>query len=154
MFAPLNFSIGEAEARSMAEKALDDFGLSEYEKRDIEELSGGEKQRLMLASVFVMDPKLIILDEAFSFLDLRSKALLSSMIEKRKREGKGIISVTHDTGIAALSDRIILLKNGRVAADGKTEEILSDVPLLLSADVRVRDEDMFAYLTGGVDDKA
>lgn len=154
MFTPLNFLSDEKAARTMAEESLKDFNLSGYEERCVDELSGGEKQRLMLASIFVMDPEIIILDEAFTFLDQASRDLLSDLILKKKEEGKGIISVTHDAKIAGSAERIILMKDGTILKDGRSDDILSDVPLLISADVRPRDEDLFLFfLRGGVHDR-
>ena len=149
MFSPLNFGFSKDEARAMALSALSEFGLDGYDNALLKELSGGEKQRLMLASVFVMESEIIILDEAFSFLDMPSKALLTSAIGKRKRKGAGIISVTHDAEVASSSDRLVLLENGRVRAEGRSEELLKDVELLISSDIRVRDEDLFNYVMSG-----
>lgn len=149
MFSPLNFGFSKDEARTMALSSLSEFGLDGYDNALLKELSGGEKQRLMLASVFVMESEIIILDEAFSFLDVPSKALLTSAIEKRKRKGAGIISVTHDAEVASASDRLVLLENGRVRAEGRSEELLKDVELLISSDIRARDEDLFNYVMSG-----
>ena len=150
MFAPLNFNTPKDVAYGRALSALKAFNLSEYENASIGALSGGEKQRLMLASVFVLDPEIIILDEAFAFLDSTSKALLTSALEEeKKRKGVGVISVTHDAESASFSDRIILLKEGRIIKDDKTADVLKDVPLLISSDVRPLSSDFFDFLMGG-----
>ncbi len=144
MFSLLNFSVAESDARERARMALDEFDLSGYEERDISTLSGGEKQRLMLSSVFALEPDVIILDEAYAFLDSDAKESLNALLERKKSEGKTIISVTHDAYVSALSERIILLREGTVAADARADEILSDIPLLLSASVTPRLEDLYA----------
>lgn len=149
MFAPLNFNIPKDVAYGRALSALKVFNLSGYENASIGALSGGEKQRLMLASVFVLDPEIIILDEAFAFLDSTSKALLTSALEEKKRKGVGVISVTHDAESASFSDRIILLKEGRIIKDDKTADVLKNVPLLISSDVRPLSSDLFDFLMGG-----
>lgn len=148
MFAPLNFNIPKDVAYGRALSALKVFNLSEYENASIGALSGGEKQRLMLASVFVLDPEIIILDEAFAFLDSTSKALLTSALEEKKMKGVGVISVTHDAESASFSDRIILLKEGRIIKDDKTADVLKNVPLLISSDVRPLASDFFDFLMG------
>ncbi len=154
MFAPLNFNTPKDEAYERAISTLGLFNLSEYEAFELKKLSGGEKQRLMLASVFVTDPDIIILDEAFAFLDRTSRELLNSILEEKRRKGKGIISVTHDAKVASSSDRIILLKDGRVIKEGKSDAVLSDVPLLISSDVRPLDSTFYSFMTGGENDRA
>lgn len=154
MFAPLNFNTPKDEAYERAISTLGLFNLSEYEAFELKKLSGGEKQRLMLASVFVTDPDIIILDEAFAFLDRTSRELLASILEEKRRKGKGIISVTHDAKVASSSDRIILLKDGRVIKEGKSDAVLSDVPLLISSDVRPLDSTFNSFMTGGENDRA
>ena len=154
MFAPLNFNMPKDEAYERAISALELFNLSEYESSELRKLSGGEKQRLMLASVFVTDPDIIILDEAFAFLDRISRELLASILEEKRRKGKGIISVTHDAKAASSSDRIILLKDGRMIKEGKSNAVLSDVPLLISSDVRPLDSTFYSFMTGGENDRA
>lgn len=154
MFAPLNFNTPKDEAYERAISALELFNLSEYEAFELKKLSGGEKQRLMLASVFVTDPDIIILDEAFAFLDRISRELLASILEEKRRKGKGIISVTHDAKVASSSDRIILLKDGRMIKEGKSDAVLSDVPLLISSDVRPLDSTFYSFMTGGENDRA
>ncbi len=154
MFAPLNFNTPKDEAYERAISALELFNLSEYEAFELKKLSGGEKQRLMLASVFVTDPDIIILDEAFAFLDRISRELLASILEEKRRKGKGIISVTHDAKAASSSDRIILLKDGRMIKEGKSNAVLSDVPLLISSDVRPLDSTFYSFMTGGENDRA
>lgn len=154
MFAPLNFNTPKDEAYERAISTLGLFNLSEYESSELRKLSGGEKQRLMLASVFVTDPDIIILDEAFAFLDRTSRELLASILEEKRRKGKGIISVTHDAKVASSSDRIILLKDGRVIKEGKSDAVLSDVPLLISSDVRPLDSTFYSFMTGGENDRA
>ena len=154
MFAPLNFNTPKDEAYERAISALELFNLSEYEAFELKKLSEGEKQRLMLASVFVTDPDIIILDEAFAFLDRISRELLASILEEKRRKGKGIISVTHDAKAASSSDRIILLKDGRMIKEGKSNAVLSDVPLLISSDVRPLDSTFYSFMTGGENDRA
>ena len=154
MFAPLNFNTPKDEAYERAISALELFNLSEYEAFELKKLSEGEKQRLMLASVFVTDPDIIILDEAFAFLDRISRELLASILEEKRRKGKGIISVTHDAKAASSSDRIILLKDGRMIKEGKSNAVLSDVPLLISSDVRPLESTFYSFMTGGENDRA
>ena len=143
MFSSLNFGIPYEEAKAKALRSLERFGLSGYGKRAVKDLSGGEKQRLALSALFSSDPEIIILDEAFSYLDRKARILLECAINEEKNRGKGIISVTHSAEIASLSDRILLLSGGRIIKDGKSPDVLKDIRLLEKCSIRAREEDIF-----------
>jgi len=99
-----------------------------YEPRSPHHLSEGEKKRIAIATVLSMNPEILVFDEPTSDLDPRSKW---SLIELLKGLPMTKIIAAHDLEIVkALCQRTILLDEGRVMADGPTEGILSDVPLL------------------------
>lgn len=95
------------------------------------QLSGGQKQRVAVASVLAMEPKLVILDEAASMLDERSKRELLDLLREMKASGRyTLLSVTHDTEEMLASDRLLLLANGTIAADGRPRALLQHDDLL------------------------
>ncbi|MBW2097028.1 MAG: ABC transporter ATP-binding protein [Deltaproteobacteria bacterium] len=99
----------------------------ELADRPINQLSGGEKQRVLLARALSQEPRLILLDEPTSFLDLRFKKeifeLLSSL---KKNRGLSLMIVSHDIDLSArYCDRIVLLDRGRVFAEGTPGEVLT-----------------------------
>jgi energy-coupling factor transporter ATP-binding protein EcfA2 len=124
----LGFSRGEIELR-IAEM-LKRFKLSEYKDKYPRSLSGGEKQRVALASVLVTNPKVLILDEPTRGMDYRLKSELMRFLNEYRAEGNTVILITHDVEIVAeYADRIILLSEGRVIVDGEKHQVLSQALL-------------------------
>ena len=102
---------------------MDEFGISQYKYSYPLDLSGGEKQRVAIASVLVGDPDILILDEPTRGLDYPIKMKLINYLRKRN---KTVIMVTHDVETAAqFSNRVILLSEGKVVTDGYRREVLS-----------------------------
>ena len=97
-----------------------------YLKKEPHNLSGGQKQRVAIAGILAMDTDIIIFDEATSMLDPQGRDNVLNYIEELNKEGKTIITITHDMKEAVHSDKIIVLKEGKVLAAGKTEDILND----------------------------
>lgn len=93
-------------------------------KKNISELSGGEKQIVSLATVLVTSPKIIILDEAFSMLDGESHKLLLTILKKINQEKKiTILNITHDMNDTIYSDKIIVLDKGNIVINGKKDDV-------------------------------
>jgi cobalt/nickel transport system ATP-binding protein len=99
-------------------------------------LSGGEKKRVALASVIVLDPDVLLLDEPTSSLDPRSQSELIDLIQNWKSAAKTIISATHQLEIVEdIANRVAVLEEGAVTALGTAREILTDFDLLLRANL-------------------
>jgi len=127
-FGPINMGLTEEEVRQRVTQALSWVGMVGYEPRSPHHLSEGEKKRIAIATVLSMNPEILVFDEPTSDLDPRSKW---SLIELLKGLPMTKIIAAHDLEIVkALCQRTLLLDEGRVIADGPTEGILSDVPLL------------------------
>ena len=106
-------------------RALEKVNLAGYEERAVTTLSGGEQQRVALARAIVTGPRVLLLDEPLSALDLKLRKGLQAELRRLQRElGMTFIFVTHDQGEAlAMSDRIAVLNRGRVEQVGAPEEI-------------------------------
>lgn len=98
------------------------------------QLSGGQQRMVALASVLVMQPEVLILDEPTAGLDATARARIRETIQSVKASDHTIIVISHDMDfVASLVDRVVILGNGRIAGDGPASEILSDRALLSRA---------------------
>jgi cobalt/nickel transport system ATP-binding protein len=127
-FGPMNMMLTEDEVRQRVSQALHWVGMTGYESRSSHHLSRGEKKRIAIATVLSMNPEILVLDEPTSDLDPRTKWALVDLLEELPMTK---IITSHDLEVVrALCQRTILLDKGRVVADGSTDSIMYDVPLL------------------------
>jgi len=135
-FAPLQLGWSEEKVRAKVEETLDFMRLSPLRDRPPYHLSGGEKKRVALASVLVLDPEVLLLDEPTSTLDPRSQSQVIDLIQQWKGSSKTVLCATHQLEIVEdIADRIFVLEDGRVAATGTPAEILANHELLLRANL-------------------
>ncbi|MFH0373270.1 energy-coupling factor transporter ATPase [Streptococcus sp. A22] len=110
-----NQGIPLAEMRQRVQETLELVGMADFKIREPARLSGGQKQRVAIAGVVALRPKIIILDEATSMLDPEGRLDLIQIVKDIKdQHGMTVISITHDLDEVALSDRVIVMKNGQV----------------------------------------
>ncbi len=129
-FAAKHSNLTEYDIGLKIESTLKKFNLFEIKDQYPRSLSGGEKQRVALASVIVREPKILVLDEPTRGMEYGLKKELMDFLNDYRREGNTIILVTHDIEtVAEHADRVILLSEGKVIADGITREVLSDALL-------------------------
>jgi iron complex transport system ATP-binding protein len=120
-----------AEDRHWVHKALTQTQLEDFCDRPVEALSGGERQRAFLALALAQDPKILLLDEPTTYLDLcHQLELLELLKHLNQQQGLTIITVLHDINLAArYSDRLTLLKEGRLYATGTPTKVLTSQTL-------------------------
>jgi cobalt/nickel transport system ATP-binding protein len=136
-FGPLQMNDPpEAVSRGVTE-AMQTFGLRGLAGRPPFALSGGEKKKVALASVMVMDPQVLLLDEPTAGLDPRSSRTLVDLILEAQEQGKTVITATNDLHIVPeIATRILVFgEDRRILASGPPEEILTNRPILLSANL-------------------
>ncbi|WKC85538.1 ABC transporter ATP-binding protein [Borreliella lusitaniae] len=116
--------------------ALSLIGMPKYAYRNINELSGGQKQRVAIARAIVMEPKLLLLDEPLSALDLKMRQEMQKELKKIQRQlGITFIYVTHDQEEAlTMSDRIVVMNEGIILQVGTPEEIYNEPKTKFVAD--------------------
>lgn len=124
-FGPENVGVAREEIIERVDWALKTVGMSEYRSRTASKLSGGQKQRIAIAGVLAMRPDILILDESTSMLDPNGRAEVMDIVQKLNDDGITIINITHNMEEAALADRIIVLKKGRIAIEGTPKEVFS-----------------------------
>lgn len=113
------------EQENLAKEYLEIVGLDGYEKNSVQELSGGQQQRVALARALVIHPKLLLLDEPFSNLDAKLKISMREELKQLQKNLKiSMIFVTHDQEEAlSISDKIVVMNNGKIEQIGTPEEI-------------------------------
>jgi len=135
-FAPLQLQWPKDKLAARVTETLKLMGISHLRERPPYRLSGGEKKRVALASVIVLDPEVLLLDEPTATLDPRSQSQVIDLIQEWKSSAKTVISATHQLEIVEdIADRIFVLEDGRVAASGTPAEILGNQELLLRANL-------------------
>jgi iron complex transport system ATP-binding protein len=113
--------------------------ISHLESRLINELSGGEQQMVVLARALAQQPKVLLLDEPTSHLDLSNKGKLLRMLRLLAKKQVTIVFSTHDPNMAAMiADHVVLLKNGAVLDAGDTADILTAEKLTWTYDTKVK----------------
>lgn len=101
------------------------------------QLSGGQKQRVAVASILAMEPDIVVLDEATSMLDEKSKSEMLDMFREMKASGRyTIISVTHDTEEMLAADRMLALVDGTIAAEGTPQRLLAQEELMSACGIQ------------------
>ncbi|TCU66437.1 iron complex transport system ATP-binding protein [Tissierella praeacuta] len=107
----------------IASLSLENVGMKDYENRSYTSLSGGEKQRIMLARAIAQEPKLLILDEPTNHLDIRFQLQILSIVKKL---GINVLAALHDLTLASqFCDYIYILKDGEIDSQGKPDEVLT-----------------------------
>lgn len=109
--------ISQKERKERAEMALEKVGLADRMKHMPNELSGGQKQRVAIARAIVNEPELILADEPTGALDSKTSGSIMEQFTKLNEEGTTVVLVTHEEEIAAYTNRIVVVRDGRLAQD-------------------------------------
>ena len=122
-----NLSVPREEANNKIEQVIELLNLQKIRNQNPYDLSGGQKQMVALASVIVLDPELIILDEPTSQLDPSSTLAVYDIVKNLKEQGKTIIIVDHKVDLLAqICDEIDVIQDGQLALKGETHHVFSD----------------------------
>lgn len=134
-FGPENLGVEPSEIIKRVDESLAAVGMSEYKNSTASRLSGGQKQRVAIAGVLAMKPEIMILDEATSMLDPDGREEVMSVVKKMNDGGITIINITHDMSEVALSQRVIVLKEGEIIFDGKPNALFDSPEILKRANL-------------------
>ncbi|MCH4053233.1 MAG: energy-coupling factor ABC transporter ATP-binding protein [Atopobiaceae bacterium] len=129
-FGPCNLGLDPAEVRRRVATSLEACGLSGYELRRTDALSGGEQQRLAFAGIVAMGTRYLVADEVTSFLDGPSRAEVRELLVDMAQAGRGVLFVTHEAADVICADRVVLVEDGLVGWAGGVDELLSRADLL------------------------
>ncbi len=132
-FGPENLGVAAPAIRQRVDQALKQVGMYEYREHAPHLLSGGQKQRVAIAGVIAMEPKCIVLDEPTAMLDPKGRREVMDTILRLNQEKEiTVVLITHHMDEAARAQRVVVLNEGIVAADGTPQEVFSQVEKLHS----------------------
>lgn len=121
------FDMESAHDRAIADRAMQITQTTHLAHRLIHTLSGGEQQRVVIARALTQEPRILLLDEPTSNLDIKHQMSVLSMVQSLAQDSQlGVIAAIHDLGLAArFCTRLVMMTRGRIAADGAPEEVLT-----------------------------
>ena len=129
-FGPIHMGVPAGELHDRVERALASVGMSGMERRVPHHLSLGQRKRISLATVLAMDPSILVFDEPTAGLDPRGRRELMRLMAGRPET---LLVSTHDMAmVAEVFERVVLIDDGRIVADGPSGSVLADEPLLLA----------------------
>jgi cobalt/nickel transport system ATP-binding protein len=135
-YGPLQLQWSREDVLRRVEETLSFMSISRLRDRPPYRLSGGEKKRVALASVLVLDPEVLLLDEPTATLDPKSQSQVVDLMQQWKGTAKTVITATNQLEIVEdIADRVYVLEAGTVIAEGTPQEILSKADLLLRANL-------------------
>ena len=130
-FAPENLGVPPEEIRRRVDEALKQVDMYDFRMHAPHLLSGGQKQRVAIAGVIAMQPRIIVLDEPTAMLDPQGRAEVIGTITKLCREnGMTVVLITHHMDECVGADRLIVMSNGHIVADGTPKDVFADVALM------------------------
>lgn len=137
-FAPENLGVPSAEIRKRVDEALNCVGMYEFRLHAPHLLSGGQKQRVAIAGVLAMQPECIVLDEPTAMLDPIGRREVLEAVERLRRErGMTVVLITHHMSECIGADRLIVMSDGCVIADGTPKAVFSRVEEMKAASLTV-----------------
>lgn len=149
-FGPENLGIEPDEIRKRVDEALKTVDMYEYRDHAPYKLSGGQKQRVAIAGILAMQPECIVLDEPTAMLDPNGRSeVMSTLIKLNKEKNMTVVLITHYMEEAVLSDRVVVMDDGRVLTQGTPEEVFSQVELLKKHRLDVPQATELAYKLRG-----
>ena len=145
-FAPENLGVPTDEIRKRVDNALKLVDMYDYRMHAPHLLSGGQKQRVAIAGVIAMEPRIIVLDEPTAMLDPRGRREVIETVTKLCREnGLTVVLITHHMDECVGADRLVVMSNGNIIADGKPAEVFSQVELMHSEGLDVPETTRLMY---------
>ncbi|MCU1394462.1 MAG: Sulfate-transporting ATPase [Ilumatobacteraceae bacterium] len=136
-FGPLNLGMTNAEVTTRVDDTLVMLGIADLADRAPYQLSGGQKKRVAIASVLVMNPEVLLFDEPTAGLDPRTQQWLIELIVELNHAGKTIVLATHDLDtLEVLADRcVVFSEENRIVRSGSPDDVLADRDLLLTVNL-------------------
>lgn len=146
-FGPENLGVPPAEIRKRVDEALKAVDMYDYRLHETHRLSGGQKQRVAIAGMLAMQPEGIVLDEPTAMLDPKGRQEVMRIVRRLNREkGMTVVFITHFMEEAVCADRVVIVNDGGIAADGSPEDVFTDRALLARCGLDVPEAAEIAHL--------
>ncbi|MEE1273457.1 MAG: energy-coupling factor transporter ATPase [Olegusella sp.] len=136
LFGLENFGVPHDQIEARLQEALDTVGIADLREREIATLSGGQKQKVAIAAILALKPRVLVLDEPTAALDPAASRLVFDTLREVRREGVAVVAI--EQKVALLSeycDRVLVMSRGRVVLDGTPQEVFSHADQLRSIGV-------------------
>lgn len=153
-FGPMNLGLEYDEVERRIHESLEMVGMSGFEQKTPHHLSGGQQKRVAIAGIIAMKPEIMILDEPTAGLDPEGVDKVLNILNNLNKEGMSIVISSHDIEMVnQFADRIFVLYNGEIIAEGNTHQIFSDKELLKKAHLKapVTTEILYKLKENGLD---
>ena len=139
MFGPINFGVSEEEAKQRTRHALKQVGLDDsYLEKSPFDLSGGQKRRVAIAGILVMQPEVLVLDEPTAGLDPKGAREMMELFQTLHQQGTTILLVTHDMNhVLNYCDHAVVMNKGKILKSGTVNDIFSEVDILSSLSIEL-----------------
>lgn len=145
-FAPENLGVEPGEIRRRVDSALKLVGMYEKRSHAPHLLSGGQKQRVAIAGVIAMEPRIIVLDEPTAMLDpIGREEVISTVTRLCRENGMTVVLITHHMDECVGADRLIVMSNGKIIADGLPAEVFADIELMEAEGLTVPETTRLLY---------
>jgi len=145
-FAPENLGVAPEEIRRRVDSALKLVGMYELREHAPHLLSGGQKQRVAIAGVIAMEPEIIVLDEPTAMLDPKGRGeVISTVTRLCREEGMTVVLITHHMDECINADRLVVMSNGSIVADGSPASVFAQVELMKSEGLDVPETTKLLY---------
>ncbi len=152
-FGPENLGLDPKEIRKRVDESLKAVGMYEFKNSTPHHLSGGQKQRIAIAGMIALRPDCLILDEPTAMLDPKGRAeIVDTVMKLNKEKGITVVLITHYMEEAENADRVIVMNDGVIIADGTPKEIFKNVEMLkdVGLDVPQTTELLYALNKNGM----
>jgi len=136
-FGPENLGIKREEIGDRISWALELVGMERFREAFPHQLSGGEKQKIAIASLLTMKPEILVLDEPTSNLDPKSRIEIFKIVQKLNKKGMTVVVVEHETNFISSADKILILNEGEIVRYGTPKEIFREADFLKEIGIRV-----------------
>ena len=153
-FGPENLGLPPQEIRARVDEALEKVGMTEFATAAPHRLSGGQKQRVAIAGMLAMRPDCLVLDEPTAMLDPKGRQeIITTLHSLNRNEGMTVVLITHYMEEAADADRVVVMNDGGIIADGSPRDVFCEVEKLkaVGLDVPQTTELLFRLQKSGFD---